>query len=84
MNESILLENYEKVEIKGAKKVVSATATQAVIETETKTSIRCGNNLQVAKLDLENNIVSLSGTITALKFNLASGKKPSLLKRIFK
>ena len=54
MNECLTLENYEKLEIKGAKKVASATATQAVVETETKTVVITGSSLEVTKLDLDN------------------------------
>lgn len=84
MNECLTLENYEKLEIKGAKKVASATATQAVVETETKTVVITGSSLEVAKLDLDNCLVWISGSISNLKFSLSGAKKPTLLKRIFK
>lgn len=84
MNESILLENYEHMELKGATKVVSATATQIVVETETKNIIINGNNLEVTKLDLENNLVCLSGSVSLVKLGSSNGQKPSFFKRIFK
>ncbi len=83
MNECLLLENYQNLEIKGAKKIVSATANQTVVETETKTIVISGSNLEVVKLDLDNLVVCLSGNVANIK--LSSGeKKIGLLKRIFK
>ncbi len=84
MNECITLQNYEKIEISGAKKIVSATSNQAVVETENKCIVLSGNNIEVTKLDLDNGIVSLSGTFSNIKFSVANGQKPSLFKRIFK
>lgn len=84
MGECLTIENYEKVELQGATKVVSATSNQAVIETTAKTIVLSGANLEITKLDLDNHLVCLSGTISSLKFSLSSGQKPSLLKRIFK
>lgn len=84
MSECLTVENYEKIELQGATKVVSATTTQAVVETSTKTIIVTGANLEITKLDLDNHLVCMSGSISNLKFSLSSGQKPGLLKRIFK
>ena len=84
MNDCIILENYEKLEIKGAKKIVSATSTQAVVETENKTIILTGSNIEITNLDLDNSLVSLTGTFSNLKFSIANAQKPSFFKRIFK
>ena len=84
MSECLTIENYEKVELQGATKVVSATNNQAVIETTAKTIVLSGANLEITKLGLDNHLVCLSGTISSLKFSLKKKKKPSLLKRIFK
>ena len=84
MNECITLQNYEKIEINGAKKIISATSNQAVVETEAKTIVLTGNNIEVTKLDLDNSVVCLSGSFSNIKFSVANGQKPSLFKRIFK
>lgn len=84
MENTISLENYEKLEIKGAVKIVSATASQAIVETENKTIFVTGSNIEVTKLDLENSLVCLNGSFTNLKFSISNGQKQSLFKRIFK
>lgn len=84
MKECLSLENYEKFELQGAKKVISATAGQVAIETENKTVVVTGSNLEVTKLDLDNHVVWINGSINNLKFSLSGTKKPTLLKRIFK
>ena len=70
--------------IKSAKKMLSSTSTQAVIETATTSIIVSGTGLEVKKLDLENGEVCLSGKVTNIKLSAAGAAKPSLLKRIFK
>lgn len=69
--------------IKGAKKVLSCTESQAVIETETKKVVITGNNIEVKNLNLENCEVCLFGNYSQIKF-LQEGEKKSLFKRIFK
>lgn len=84
MIECLTIENYEKVELKGATKVVSATTNQAVVETASKTIVISGENLEITRLDLDNQLICLSGKIANVKFSTSSGQKPSFLKRIFK
>lgn len=83
MTESILLcDNI--LTIKSAKKMLSSTATQAVIETASTSVIITGSNLEVKKLDLENGEVCLAGKVSNIKLSAVGVSKPSLLKRIFK
>ncbi len=83
MNELITIENSSGITILGATKVVSSTPTQAVVETKENTIIISGNQLEVRKLDLENNDVSFFGKVTNVKLSNQSAKVP-FLKRLFK
>ena len=84
MSESVFIEDNNLTTIKGAKKVVSATQSQGVVETAASTIVLSGSNLEVKRLDLENCEVCFAGKITNIKFSpLGAGKQP-LLKRIFK
>lgn len=84
MNEIITIENREAITIKGATRVISSTQTQAVVETKETSIIITGNDLEVRKLDLENNEVAFSGKIGNIKFSSSTNNKTPLLKRIFK
>lgn len=84
MNECLSVENYQKIQLQGATKVASATTSQTVIETETKTVVVTGSNLEITKLDLDNHLVCVEGSVAGLKFALSAKQKPGLLKRILK
>lgn len=83
MQELISIENENSILINGATKVVSSIPTQAVIETKLSMIVIAGNELEVKKLDIENDKVVLSGKILGIKFNNPLNKQ-SFLKRIFK
>lgn len=84
MNESIIIENSSSIQIKGASRVVSSTASQAVVESKESTIIISGSGLEVRKLDLENSEVCFVGKISNIKFAALNSSKTPLLKRIFK
>lgn len=84
MDEIITIENSSSITIKGATKVVSSTASQAVVETKDKTIVISGNQLEVRMLDLENSQVSFIGSISNIKFTQVGNQKTPFLKRIFK
>jgi len=84
MSESILIEDNNSISVKGAKKVVSSTQNQAVVETTTTTIVITGSNIEVKKLDLDNEMVCFCGKTTNVKFTTLGGAKQPLLKRIFK
>ena len=84
MSESILIENKEQLSIKGATRVVSSTQNQAIVETKDSSVVISGHNLEVKKLDLENNEVSFFGQINNIKISNGTNNKTPLLKRIFK
>lgn len=70
--------------IRGATRVVSSTQAQAVVETNEKSIIVTGNEIEVKKLNLDEQEVWLAGKFSIIKFAALGGKKQSLLKRIFK
>ena len=69
--------------IQGARKILSCTQSQAVIETDKKRIVVSGNDIEVKNLNLENCEVCLFGHFSNLKFIEEHEKKP-FLKRIFK
>lgn len=81
--ENILIEERKKITINGATRVISSSITQAIIEINNSNLLICGNNIEVTKLDLENNTVEFSGDINSLKYTKKPEKR-SLIKRIFK
>ncbi len=83
MTESILIENQNKIIIKGAEKINSCTSTQAFVTVHEKEILLQGNNLEIKKLDLENKEVEISGDIYFLKYLNKKEKQP-FLKRVFK
>ena len=83
MEEKITLTDRKSLNIIGATKVVSSTATQAVVEVKDSTLIITGKELAVVKLNLASKEVEFSGIVTNLKYTLPHEKIP-LFKRIFK
>ena len=83
MASSIYIDDQKNIIIKGAKKVVSSTTTQAVVEIINSSICISGNEIEVKKLDLENGEVCFVGIVSNIKFSNPSEKIP-LLKRIFK
>lgn len=81
--ENLNLNNQNILCINGAKKIVSCTQSQAVIDTDSKRIILTGTNIEVKKLNLEENEICLYGLFSNIKFSDKHEKK-SLLKRIFK
>ena len=81
--ENLNLNSQNLLTIQGAKKVLSCTQTQAVIQTDNKKIIASGNSIEVKKLNLENCEVCIYGIFSNIKFCDETEKK-GLLKRIFK
>ena len=81
--ESIFIEDRKTIIVKGATKVISSTATEAIVETNGTNLIINGANLEITKLNLQDKEVSISGTINSVKYS-AKHEKVGLLKRIFK
>jgi len=83
MQNLITIEDEKVITINGATKVVSSTPTQSVILTEKNQLTITGSELEVKKLNIENNEVVLSGNIFNVKFCNKQEKQP-FLKRLFK
>lgn len=82
--ENSLFLSGETLQIKGATKVVSSTQNQAVIEDNEALIVISGSEIEVKKLNLDDNEVELKGKFTNIKLSHAGVKKVPLLKRIFK
>ena len=72
------------LQIKGATRVVSTTQNQAIIETENKSIVVSGNEIEVKKLNLDECEVCLCGRFSTIKLDVTVDKKQPLLKRLFK
>ena len=81
--EFLQLESSNVLHIKGSKKIISCTPTQAIIECENKKVVLTGNNIEVKNLNIECGEVSLHGNFVNIKF-VEEGEKKSFLKKVFK
>ena len=81
--QSLYIEDQKKLKIIGAKKIISSTSTQALVETEENSLIIIGNELEITKLDLENKEVEFLGLITSVKYTNTAERK-GFFKRLFK
>ena len=81
--ENLNLNSQNILSIQGAKKILSCTQSQAVIETDKKKIIATGSAIEVKKLNLENGEVCIYGIFSNIKLTDESEKK-GLIKRIFK
>ena len=80
---NLSLNNQNELDISGAKKIISCSPNQAVVDTDTKRIILSGNQIEVKKLDLENFEVLFQGSFQNVKI-IDHGEKKSIIKRIFK
>ncbi|MBQ8844387.1 MAG: hypothetical protein IJ008_00015 [Clostridia bacterium] len=83
MSSSVFIDDQKNIIIKGAKRVVSSTNTQAVVEILNSCICITGSEIEVKKLDLNNGEVSFNGVVSNIKFS-DKPEKISLFKRIFK
>lgn len=79
-----LLLSEDNLTLSGATKIVSSSQTQAIIETTEGGVLLTGSDIEVKSLNLEEGQVQFSGKFSMIKFGISTGKKPPLLKRIFK
>ena len=71
------------LQIKGSKKILACTPTQATIDCGNKKIILSGNNIEVKNLNLECEEVLLYGIFANIKL-VDETEKKSFLKRVFK
>ena len=81
--QSLYIEDQKKLKIIGAKKIISSTVTQAVVETEENSLIISGNDLEITRLDLENKEVDFLDVVSSIKYTNTAEKK-GFFKRLFK
>lgn len=82
-NESRLtLINRTNLAITGVEKVIGANENCVQLIVSGSTLCIEGNNLHVSKLDVEQGVIVLDGTINGMKYG--TGKKAPFLKRMFK
>ena len=80
-NHRIVCENRKNIELLGIEKVESNNPSQVVCVAMGSVLVISGKNLHIKKLDINEGILVLEGTIDGIKYQ---GEKKSLLKRIFK
>ena len=81
--QSILLEDKTKLTVKGATKILSSTSNQAIIQLHEQNLIVLGQNIEITKLNLEENEVIFNGEINLIKYSSKNDKK-NIIKRLFK
>ena len=89
-NQSIHLENREKLNISGVKDVLSFDDQMVILETELGLLTIKGENLRINKLSIDTLDVSIDGMINNLSYSSSStdkktsGKNNSFLNKLFK
>ena len=83
MNNILHMEG-EMLRIKGATKVISSTQSQAAVETKECLIVVSGSEIEVKRLNLDEEDIELKGKVSSIKFSPLGAKKQPLLKRIFK
>lgn len=79
-----LLVSGDCLTLSGATKIVSSSPSQALVETDEGGVLITGSDIEVKSLDLQEGRAEFCGKFSMIKFGISTGKKPSLLKRIFK
>lgn len=81
MDNTITLTNQQNLFITGLEKVINICPTEIIVEINGKKLYIYGENMEVQRVDLENNVLIIDGFINCVKF---MEKKPGFIKRIFK
>ena len=81
MDNTITLTNQQNLFITGLEKVINICPTEIIVEINGKKLYIYGENMEVQRVDLENNVLIIDGVISCVKF---MEKKPGFIKRIFK
>jgi len=78
---TLTLQNRNQLTLSGVEKVISMSESQICLVACSSSLSIYGNGLTVQKLDVENGILKITGTVGTLKYD---EKKENFLKRIFK
>lgn len=79
----LCMNNRINLSLSGVEKVFGANENRVFLKAGGSNLIILGTNLSVEKLDIENGLLEMTGTIDEIKYN-KSAKRGSFLKRIFK
>lgn len=77
----ITLQNRNQLSLSGVEKVVSMSENQICLVASSSPLAISGHGLTVLKLDVDNGILKIAGTVNSMKYD---EKKENLFKRIFK
>ena len=75
--------NREKIDLTGVKEVLSSTDKQVIVKVEDSIIFIQGRELRVVKLIPEDEFLSISGFVDALKYDKKINKK-SFMTKVFK
>lgn len=81
MDSTITLTNQTNLFLTGVEKVYNVCPTEIIVEIGGKKLFVFGSNMEVQRVDLENKVLIVEGTVNALKFAVA---RQGFFKRIFK
>jgi sporulation protein YabP len=79
----VILDNRKKISLTGINKAISANETSIVLELSNGKVVINGAQLHISKLDVEQGVVEIDGTINSLKY-FGTGDQQTFFKRIFK
>ncbi len=77
------MNNRNNLSLSGVEKVFGANENRVFLKAAGNNLIILGTSLSIEKLDIENGLLELVGTVDEIKYN-KSRKSGSFLKRIFK
>lgn len=84
-NQSLILENREKLSVTGVIDIHSFDDELVLAQTELGILTIKGDDLKMNKLNLENNELIVEGKIAAIAYSdVASGKKSGFVNKLFK
>ena len=81
-NSKLVLVNQNELCLTGVTKVLSSTETNICLEIGGRQANIDGEKLTVTKLDIQNGILEVTGTITSIKYSGAKHKS-NIFKRLF-
>ena len=79
-NETLSLDNRQILKLDGIMEVLSSSETQVYVKLKDTDLSILGQNLHIARLDVESGIAEINGDINCIKY----GKIGNIFKRIFK
>ena len=84
MEHSITLKDRNKLVISGVEHIYSFNDKKVEVRTSAGEMSIEGENLDMSKLDLDENIISIEGTINSIVYTKAKQTAENILKKVFK